>query len=57
MRERGYDSKLLARTAGEGGPSLKALVGEGSAAFQRTAIISLIGLERALHLNHVVGRQ
>ena len=32
MRERGYEkgsSKLLARTAGEGGPSPKGLVGEG----------------------------
>ncbi len=33
LRERGYDafrSKLLSRTAGEGGPSLKGLVGEGA---------------------------
>jgi hypothetical protein len=32
MRERGYgafSTKLLARTAGEEGPSLKGLVGEG----------------------------
>jgi len=34
MREKGYtsfSSKLLSRTAGEGGPSPKGLVGEGSA--------------------------
>jgi hypothetical protein len=34
MRERGYNvfsAKLLSRTAGEGGPSLKGLVGEGLA--------------------------
>jgi hypothetical protein len=32
VRERGYDalSQLLSRTAGEGGPSPKGLVGEGS---------------------------
>jgi len=32
MRERGYNvfrAKLLSRTAGEGGPSPKGLVGEG----------------------------
>ena len=29
-----FSSKLLSRTAGEGGPSPKGLVGEGSAAFQ-----------------------
>ena len=32
-------SKLLSRTAGEGGPSLKGLVGEGSLAFQQVAFI------------------
>jgi len=33
LRERGYDavsSKLLSRTAGEGGPSPEGLVGEGT---------------------------
>jgi hypothetical protein len=42
MRERGYNeshSKLLSRTAGEKGPSLKGLVGEGSPAFQQVAFI------------------
>ena len=39
VRERGYNafnSKLLSRTVGEGGPSSKGSVGEGSAAFELT---------------------
>jgi len=39
VRERGYDAfstKPLSRTAGEGGPNPKGLVGEGSAAFSRS---------------------
>jgi len=35
--------KLLSRTAGEGGPSARRLVGEGSGALQQIAIISLGG--------------
>jgi len=43
VRERGYtafSSKLLSRTAGEGGPSPEDLVGEGSAAFQQIGSFS-----------------
>ena len=38
LRERGYyvlNSELLSRTAGEGGPSPKGLVGEGSVGILR----------------------
>jgi hypothetical protein len=38
VRERGYDAfstKLLSRTAGEGGPSPTGLVGEGNAAREK----------------------
>ncbi len=44
MRERGYEAfskKILSRTAGEGGPSPKGWVGEGSAVLQQVAIIFL----------------
>jgi len=40
-----FSSKLLSRTAGEGGPSPKGSVGEGSAASQQAAVIFSEGVE------------